>query len=238
MTRYLSEVRKKVQKLRSIGETYGEIRKALGIDIPKSTLSYWCRSISLPEEYYQRVVQLNQVHLSKARRVAVAVNTIKREVFLNEIQDRNMPIAKKIYTKEIAKIALSMLCLGEASKYKANKSRSFSLGNSDPRIITIFLKLLEYCFDFNQEKIRCTVQCRADQDTEELKKYWISVTGIPEKLFYKPLIDPRTKGKPTKKPNYKGVLKVDYFDTKVQLDLESLANLIYNQTCSLNETRM
>ena len=50
-----------------------------------------------------------------------------------------------------------------------------------------------------------------------------------KRLFYKPLVDPRTKGKPTKKSNYRGVLKVDYFSTRVQLELESLADLVYNQ---------
>ena len=121
-----------------------------------------------------------------------------------------------------------MLCLGEASKYNPKTRPAFTLGNSDARIITIFLELLKQCFRFDIEKIRCTVQCRADQDTKALETFWMDVTGIPKRLFYKPHIDPRTKGKPTKKPNYKGVLRIDYFDSKVQHDLESLANLIYN----------
>jgi len=120
-----------------------------------------------------------------------------------------------------------MLCLGEARKY--NSSGSFSLGSSDPRIIIIFLVLLEVCFDYNQDKVRCTVQCRADQDTKELEGFWQDVTRIPRKLFYKTRIDPRTIGKPTKRLDYRGVLKVDYFDTKVQLELESLSSLVYNQ---------
>ena len=121
-----------------------------------------------------------------------------------------------------------MLCLGEASKYGGGSS-SFSLGSSDRRIVVLFLKLLKKCFDFNLEKVRCTVQCRADQDTERLEKYWRKVVGVPKRLFYKPLVDPRTRGKPTRKSNYRGVLKVDYFSTRVQLELESLADLVYNQ---------
>ncbi|MBI4079144.1 MAG: hypothetical protein HY429_02505 [Candidatus Levybacteria bacterium] len=79
------------------------------------------------------------------------------------------------------------------------------------------------------EKIRCTVQCRADQDIIVLEKFWLDVTKIPRRLFYKAQIDPRTRGKPTKKKDYKGVLRIDYFDTKVQLELESLAQLVYNE---------
>ncbi len=63
---------------------------------------------------------------------------------------------------------------------------------------------------------------------DELEKYWMNVTKVPKRLFYKSRIDPRTIGKPTRKKEYKGVLKIDYFDSKVQHDLESLENLMYN----------
>ena len=78
------------------------------------------------------------------------------------------------------------------------------------------------------KKLRCTVQCRADQNQTDLEQFWQKVTHISKEQFYKTRIDPRTIGKPSKKSDYKGVLKVDYFDTKVQQDLESLANLVYN----------
>lgn len=121
-----------------------------------------------------------------------------------------------------------MLCLGEARKYNS-KTSSFYLGSSDPKIIIIFLAFLKICFDFKLEKVRCTVQCRADQNIEELEKYWMGITKIPKSLFYKAQIDPRTIGKPTKKIDYKGVLRVNYLDTKVQLELESLSKLLYNK---------
>ena len=124
-----------------------------------------------------------------------------------------------------------MLCLGEASKYNPKTSANFYLGSSNPKIILLFLQFLKYCFDFKLEKIRCTIQCRADQDIKTLENYWQNTTGIPQYLFYKSRIDPRTKGKPTKKSNYMGVLRVDYFDRKIQFELESLADLIYNEVC-------
>ena len=218
----------KVRKLRSSGKTYKEIRDYLNTKIPKSTLSVWCRSISLSSQDIDRINRLNLMNLAKARSVAMAANKIKRENFFKEIEKVNIPISKKINNVEVAKIALSMLCLGEASKYNVLTRSAFHLGSSDPRIIIIFLALLNRCFNFDLEKIRCTVQCRADQNTEALENYWMSLTGIPKRLFYKAQIDQRTKGKPTKKMDYRGVLRVDYFDSKVQLELESLSHLIYN----------
>lgn len=217
----------KAVKLRSEGLTYREIRSALNLEIPKGTLHSWFKDIVLPKSYYDKVAKLNAEHLIIARKIAVEANKVKRQEFLSGLDKINSKVAGSIHSFNAAKIALAMLCLGEASKYKPR--RSFNLGSSDPRIIIIFLVLLRKCFNFNQEKVRCTVQCRADQNTEELERFWLNVTKIPHKQFYKAQIDPRTVGKPTKKKNYKGVLKIDYLDIKVQLELESLANLVYNQ---------
>lgn len=228
MNRYSSETRSKIRALRSLGKTYGEINREMGTKLPKSSLYELCKGVNLPPNYVEKIAELNYKNVGKARAIALALNKIKRKEFFQNLKLVNQPLSKRIRDKEIGKIALATLCLGEASKYSAT-SRRFCLGSSDPRIIMIFLGLLKWCFDFDLNKVRATLQCRADQDTKQLELYWREVTKIPERLFYKPLIDPRTVGKPTRKKNYKGVLRVDYFDTRVQLELESLADLIYNQ---------
>lgn len=228
MKRYPRELISKVQKLRSLGKTYGEIRAFISQAIPKSTLSGWCKDIKLPDDYLERISKLNTENLGKGRRIALEINKIKREEFFKNLEKINIPVAKRIADKDIAKIALAMLCLAEGTKYNPKRRPSFCLGNSDPRIIVIFLELLKHCFGFNLEKVRCTVQCRADQDIKLLENYWMKITGVPKRLFYKSRVDPRTVGKPTKKTDYKGVLRIDYFDYKVQHDLENLENLVYN----------
>lgn len=229
MSRYEKETIKKIQELRSQGNTYGEITKIIKRAIPKSTLSEWCKKIDLPLNYQEKISRLNKNNLNIGRKIAVEINKIKRQEFFEMLKLKNLPIAKEITNIKTAKIALAMLCLGEASKYNSKTKSPFSLGNSDPRIIIIFLKFLKSCFDFDIKKVRCIVQCRFDQNPDLLKKYWSKTTGIPENLFYKPNIDPRTKGKPTIKENYKGVLRIQYLDTKVQHEIESLSNLIYEE---------
>ncbi len=223
MKRYSSQVREQVRALRSEGKTYTEIVRDTGINFSKSTLGDLCKGVTLPSGYAEKIKRLNR----RAIEVAWEVNRKRRQGFLESLDALNKLVVDKVDDKDTAKIALAMLCLGEASKYKTGR-RAFSLGSSDPRIIVIFLELLERCFNYDLEKTRATVQCRADQDTVQLEKYWQNVTKIPSRLFYKPLIDPRTIGKSTKKESYKGVLRIDYFDTKVQLELESLAQLVYN----------
>ena len=228
MPRYNTALIHEVRRLRMLGKTYGEINTQLHQKIPKSTLAEWCKSVSLPQAYAERIAKLNIVNLHKGRLIGQEINKIKREEFLTAIKQVNTPIATSIHKIDVAKIALAMLCLGEASKYTKTR-KAFTLGSSDPRIIVIFLELLKRYYPFSPEKVRCTVQCRADQDIERLESFWRKITKVPRHLFYKARIDPRTKGIATKKENYKGVLRVDYMDTKVQLELEALADLVYNQ---------
>lgn len=227
MQKYNSSTISEVKRLRFEGKTYGEINQSLKMKIPKSTLYEWCKNIKLPVDYPNKIISLNLTNIEKARLIAFQVNKKRREEMLSRIQSASMVISQGIQDQTSAKIALAMLCLGEASKYKS--SNVFSLGSSDHRIIIIFLKLLKTCYPFKLEKVRCTVQCRADQNIPKLEKYWQEITKIPSRLFYKSRVDPRTFGKPTKNQNYKGVLKVDYFDTRIQLELEAIAELIYNQ---------
>lgn len=223
-----SALRKRARELRKSGKTYTEIGKLLERDIPKSTLSNWCKGVLLPRSYLDRVAKLNCQNLQIARKVALRVNRLKRKKFLEDLRMMNVDISRMIKDDSVGMVALAMLCLGEASKYKS-KHRQFSLGSSDPRIIIIFLSLLERIKGFDLEKMRCTVQCRADQDTKKLEEYWMEITAVPRRLFYSARIDPRTMGRPTENKNYMGVLVVDYYDRKVQLMLEILADLIYNR---------
>lgn len=227
MSRYSQAVIGKAIRLRSEGQTYGEIRDTLKLKIPKGTFHSWFKKVVLPKDYYIKVSRLNKENLNKARLIAIESNKIKRQEFLKGLDRINLSVASSIHNTKTAKIALAMLCLGEASK--STKKTSFYFGNSDPKTILLFLELLKTSFDYKLDKIRCTVQCRADQNTEDLEKFWMQVTKIPKELFYKSRVDPRTIGKPTKNTNYRGVLRIDYFDSRVRLELESLANLVYNQ---------
>lgn len=226
MKRHSVELVEKIRNLRREGNTYGEINNKLRIHLAKSTLHWTCRDVHLPPEYINRVSELNIRNLGIARATSLAVRQVRRQKLLALARKNNLPIARKILDKRIAKIALSMLCLGEASK---SKRSAFSLGNSDHRVISLFLDLLKISFnDFDPRRIRCTVQCRADQNIQELEKYWMKIVEIPKSQFYHTRIDPRTIGKPTKKVGYNGVLKVDYLNKRTQVELESLADLVYN----------
>ena len=217
-------LKKKARKLRAQGSTFLEIQRRLHTTIPKSTLSYWCRNVRLPLSYQKNIQDYNRLNLDKGRKIALAVNRTKREKYLKSVSDRNKHLAVFIKNRNVMKIALAMLYLGEGSKNP--KRGSLMFGNADPFVVSLFLRLLRKCYKIDESKFRCTLQCRADQNIKKLEKFWSKVTKISLRQFYKARIDPRTIGKPSKKLDYKGVCRIDYFSADLFLELTKIAETI------------
>jgi hypothetical protein len=221
------EIKQKARQLRERGMTYLEIQKTLGVKIPKSTLSYWFRRIKMPGWYKKKIKKENQKHLKKVRILSLAVNKKKRLKYLSYLVTKNINLLDRL-DQETQKIILSILYLGEGAKHTS--SQMLSLGNSNPSIIKFFLTLLKNCYNIDQTKFRARIQCRYDQNIKKLEKFWQKQTGINEEQFYPTYIDKRTKGKATKKKEYKGVCTIHYFNTEIQLELEFLAEGIMRKT--------
>lgn len=230
-----ADIKNKVILLRQGGRTYSEIKKILKIDIPKSTLSTWCGSVELPPSAQERIKNQIKQNLVKARQLAVRANKQRREEYILGIINKNKEYGELSKDKTIAKLCLAMLYLGEGGK--SLKQGKVYLGNSDPKIIGLFLSLMRYCYIINEAKFRCTVQCRADQNSYKLVYFWSKVTQIPPSQFYKPQVDKRTIGKPSRKSNYKGVCRIDYLSAHTQLELIKICDIFIKGARSLGVKR-
>ncbi len=216
-------LKEQVISLRKQGKTYAEINSILEKPIAKSTLSYWCNSIILSAKQRERINDMVISNMLKGQKLAVETNKLKREKYLKSVKNRVKHLKKVLKDKNVAKISLTMLFLGEGSK---STKGSLSFGNSNPNIIRLFLNLLRFCYKIDERKFRCTLQCRADQNTGELEKFWSKITDIQLSQFYKARIDVRTVGKPSKKLNYKGVCRIDYFSADIFVELIKIAELL------------
>lgn len=216
-------LRNQVRQLRAQGKTYAEIGHSLKIALPKSTLSSWCEDVALPSWYQEKVDTLNQRNLTKAQKYAWAQVKRKREIFLDAVKKEAEAVLRG-FNVEACKVSLAMLYLGEGSKWQGHSG--LMLGNADPNVILLYVALLEKCYNIKIEQLKCRIGYRADQNINELEKYWSSVTGIPRKNFYKTKPDPRTKGKKTKKPDYKGVCVISCAGAQIQLELEMITKFL------------
>ncbi|MEX1051818.1 MAG: hypothetical protein WEC83_00295 [Patescibacteria group bacterium] len=215
--------RELIQQLRRKGMTYSEINERLGLNISKGTLSYICRSITLSDRSKKRIEEKSANGLIRGRQVALISQKEARKGYFLTLENKYAKLRSHLnFNKESALIALALLYLTEGSK----QSGKLMFGNSDPRLITLFLKLLNECFDIDPKKFRCTVQCRADQEVPMLEEYWSNITGIQPSQFYKARIDKRTLGKRTLKPDYKGVCRIDYFSGYIYNELQVIISLI------------
>ena len=216
-------LREKVRKLRTRGNTYSEIQRALDISIPKSTLSDWCQNVALPNWYNAKIQELNNKGLKKAQAMAWASIKRKRELYLKKVRRDAAAVLRK-FNQEGLKIALAMLYLGEGAKWKGHSG--LMLGSSDSNIILLYISLLKKCYKIKPTQLKCRISYRVDQNIRELEKYWSTITKIPQGNFYKTKPDPRTKGKRTKKVDYKGVCVLTCAGAKIQLELEEIAKLL------------
>ena len=207
---------------RAKGFTYSEIQNKLHKKIPKGTLSWWFRGIELPSFYAGKARRLNLDALALGRQKAVIVNRERRCSRLKDIHERNRGLSKILRRRDVSKLFLAALYLGEGAK----KNRgSLTFANSNPGIIAIFLRLLRAVYPINESGFRCTVLCRADQNPDRLNVFWSKATQVPLKQFYGARIDPRTRGKITKNKDYKGVCRIDYFSAKVYDELKIIGDL-------------
>jgi hypothetical protein len=222
-------LKEKSIELRKQGKTYSEIQKELGVRIVKSTLSYWCKDVELPPEYQEKIEKIVLNNLKKSRAVAWVVKKEKRNKFLKGLLDNNLYLIDKLQDKDFLKIILAMIYYCEGSKWKSHSGLMF--GNSDSRLLYFYIRLLKICYPdrITNDTLRCRVCYRADQDINELNKFWSKELKVPLHHFYKSKPDPRTVGKKTTNVEYKGVCTVSSRGSEIQLELEAIAKILFTK---------
>jgi len=223
MTSRFFRFKKKAKKLREDGFTYKEINTKLGCDIPKSTLTEWFRDIVLSDLSLRRINEIKRDNVDSARSLALSVNRKRRQRYLQQVEKKVSHLACYLRNADVAKLCLAMLYLCEGAKGK----RGFlTFGNSNPQLVKKYVDLLRACYSIDNRKFRCTVQCRADQDVPELEAFWSKITRIPKDQFYKARLDTRAISRKTKKLDYRGVCRIDYFSGDIFCELEKIGDII------------
>jgi len=217
-------IRQRVALLRKKGYTYPEINAALGLSIPKGTLSYMCRNVVLGTAERARIKEITREQLLINQKKAVAAN---KQLLANKIatlHTANQNLKPFLHDRRAKLIALAMLYLGEGAKWKGR--RGLMLGSASPQILRLYIGLLRDCYDIPVANLRCRIQHRADQDPSVLLAFWSSELSVPLANFYPCYADKRTAGQTTKHPHYMGVCTVTCAGTHIQLELEQIAGII------------
>ena len=213
------EIKRNVIEARLSGMSIREAEKKF--KIPKSTLSGWFKDVELTDEFRSKLKKKWLKNLVKARTKAVKWHNFQKEIRLRKAENDAQNLLSKINLsdKVVLELALSMLYFGEGAK-----SNATSIGNSNPVILNFFVTALEILYDFDVSKIKCELHLRADQNIEEVKKYWSKALKLPLDNFTNVSVDKRTEGSVTY-PHYQGVCILRCANIAIQRRLVYLSQI-------------
>ena len=172
-------LRQKAQDLRKLGKTYSEI--LMEIPVAKSTLSLWLREVGLSKLQKQRITT-KRIQAQRKGADAQRNKRIKKEVnLIKHAQDE----IGKISNRELWLIGTA-LYWAEGSKgkeYRPSSRTSFS--NSDPIMISLFIKWLKECIGLKNDQISFDLyihESHKDNVSMILDK-WSEIIHMPRVLF-------------------------------------------------------
>ena len=176
-------LREKAIALRLRGRSYNEIRKILNIP-SKGTLSYWFKGLQLPAEAKKRLAAKIKLAnerglLSFNRRRTKMIRTENRQTYIEAIKE-----IKTLSRNELLLVG-TILYWGEGTKSFGKQNISgIALSNSDPNIISCFMKFIRKILGVKDEKIRAGVQIHPNINVGKAKSFWAKGTSLPRDRFY------------------------------------------------------
>lgn len=174
-------LKNKAIDLRKKGESYNNIRRILGIK-SKGTLSNWFKDIKLSNESLKLLEKNNKI----AHERGLFVSNKDRKI---KIKDENEKayIEGQNYIQSISKKELlligAVLYWGEGTKSEKN-SVSLSFSNSDPLMISVYMRFIREILEISEERIRAGIHIYPSTSVDEAKKFWSKTTKLPENRFY------------------------------------------------------
>lgn len=204
-----SNIKNKVIALRMQGLSISEIAEQSGL--AKSTTSLLLKGVVLNDTAKKRL----DLKVVNSRKKGLLSLRRKREEFYQlQKNDVLKKIQKVDFKLEHYKLLCAFLYWGEGGK----QGSCVSFINSDPEMIKTFLFLLRKAFDIDEKKLRGLIHLHSYHEEVEIKDFWSKITNIPKNQFTKSFLKKNT-GK-IQRTEYKGSLKLKYFDAKVLLELK------------------
>lgn len=180
-TKY-SQLKLKAIELRKKGFSYGEIKKE--VNVSKSTLSLWLKSIPLTPELRERLYTARILNLARGR--PSQKERRKREIgkILKEAEKEiQLPLSFEVY-----RLIGAFLYWSEGSK-----TTGFSFSNSDPHFILFMVRWLKKVFGIYPGNLKAWLNIYPQQNDLELKQFWSQLTGISLENFGKSFVKPLNK---------------------------------------------
>jgi transposase-like protein len=192
-------------RLRKSGKSITSIATRLGVS--KSTVSIWCRDISLTEAQIREIASLSKHHATASLLRASELQRKRRQLDISVQTMKGVKSVGKVSKRDIFSVGLG-LYWGEGYK-KGSQELGFT--NSDPSIIRFYIKWLEniYSVEKNRLILRVSINDLHLHRVTKIQQYWSKVCGVSEKQFTKAsIIHTASKQRPGTEDEYQGTLRV------------------------------
>lgn len=207
------KVRYQVLGLRKNGYSVKEL--AHKFNIAQSTISLWVREVCISPSGKKRIIAI----IGRSRNLAAENKRKKTTQHIKTIKDETETILAKIHID--AKISLLLCAMIHYCEGNKGMYSELRFTNSDPDLISTFLRLLRQSFDINERKFRICLHLHAYHNVSQQIKFWSRITRIPTNQFLKPFQKSNT-GKRSKL-GYNGCVSIRYYSTDMSRRLQLTA---------------
>jgi len=175
------EEKLRAQRLRRRGRSYSEIQKI--VNVPKSTLSGWCRDVALTEQQALRLFKNKLKGSAKGRVIGAKHQQAKRLKQIFEMFEKGR--------QEVGKLTIRDRFITGISLYAAEgtkKDKACAFSNSDPLLIKFMAGWFREFCKVSEKKLRGAVWIHDNLNYKKAEKYWSRLTKIPVSQFHKTYI--------------------------------------------------
>ncbi len=165
-------------RLRRTGKSVFYISKQLGV--AKSTVSIWCRDISLTSTQRLKLHQNSITAGHKGRMIGATQNHKKKVETIEMYRIEGKKSVGKLSAREQLFIGVA-LYWAEGNR----KSAGFGFVNSDPRIITFISKWLQKSMGIQKENFIPRIYINEIHKPREVRilKFWSTLLQLPQNQF-------------------------------------------------------
>jgi hypothetical protein len=174
-------LKKKAISLRKKGMSYNNIRKSLKIK-SKGTLSYWFKNIEFSKKTKELLEKNNRIAHEKGLFNANRDRKIKIDRENNDAYINGIKLINSISKNELLLIGTSLYWAEGTKSEKINPALNFS--NSDPLMVSVYMKFLREILKIPEIKIRAGIHIYPSIPENKARKFWSSITKLPEDRFY------------------------------------------------------
>ncbi len=194
-------LRDRARLLRGKGKSLNEITRS--IDVPKSTVRYWCRDIILSSIQQERLIKMQRMGGARAAEA---------------IRARRIKLTERLFKEGVREIGdltrrerfLIGIALYWAEGYRKG-NQEFGFTNSDPQMVRFLIRWLTYSCGINKKRVyaRICINVSYQNRIKEISRFWRRITKLDQSQFSNPtFIHVANRKKYLDKSGYYGLLRI------------------------------